>query len=173
MKKKRSDSIKSKQRMVDALIQLSKEKPMSEITISEITEKAQVARMTYYRNYNSKEDILKKQLADIITEFKEETNHFDGSKFGEYENIKKCFMYFEKYQEFFRTLINVGMADALLEGINEYLLYTYYNDESDDIEYYTLLAYSGSLFNMYVAWLSNNCSDKIEKMTDILYRIYR
>lgn len=37
--------------MVQALIQLLKTKSLSNITITELTERAGVSRMTYYRNY--------------------------------------------------------------------------------------------------------------------------
>ena len=43
--------------IVTALLQLLKEKPLSALSISEITSRAGVSRMTYYRNYKSKEDI--------------------------------------------------------------------------------------------------------------------
>ena len=39
--------------MVQALIQLLKTKSLSNITITELTERAGVSRMTYYRNYHS------------------------------------------------------------------------------------------------------------------------
>lgn len=44
--------------MADALLKLLNEKPMEEITISEITDTADVARVTFYRHFNSKEDLL-------------------------------------------------------------------------------------------------------------------
>ena len=48
-----------------ALIQLM-QKEFHNITITEITEKAGVSRMSYYRNYSSKEDILIKYLDRIL-----------------------------------------------------------------------------------------------------------
>lgn len=44
----------AKECLVTALIQLLKEKNLSEITISELASKAGVSRMTYYRNYTTK-----------------------------------------------------------------------------------------------------------------------
>ena len=41
-----------------ALIQLMEKKPFGEITISEIVGKAGVSRVSYYRNYYYKEEVL-------------------------------------------------------------------------------------------------------------------
>ena len=48
--------------MCTALILLMETKPYEKITITEITKKAGVSRMAYYRNYESKDDILLKRL---------------------------------------------------------------------------------------------------------------
>ena len=45
--------------ITNAILDLLKEKDIDEITISEITSKAQVGRVSFYRNYKNKEDILK------------------------------------------------------------------------------------------------------------------
>lgn len=52
-------SERSKQWIADALLILIKDKPYKKITIKDITEKAGVSRLTFYRNFESKEDILK------------------------------------------------------------------------------------------------------------------
>ena len=52
--------------MVQALIQLLKTKSLSNITITELTERAGVSRMTYYRNYHSLDDIFSSYLKDLV-----------------------------------------------------------------------------------------------------------
>ena len=44
--------------IMDALIQLMHTKDYNDITITDITKRAGVSRMSYYRNYKSKDDIL-------------------------------------------------------------------------------------------------------------------
>lgn len=44
--------------MMDSLLSLMKEKPFREIKITEIVERAQLARCTFYRYYASKEELL-------------------------------------------------------------------------------------------------------------------
>ena len=52
MKSKNRANQLAKEYMVIALMQLLEEKPLSSISVSELTRKAGVSRMTYYRNYN-------------------------------------------------------------------------------------------------------------------------
>ncbi len=49
-----------------ALTQLMQTKPYEEITISEITRRAGVSRMAYYRNYKEKDDIILKRFQKQI-----------------------------------------------------------------------------------------------------------
>ena len=49
-----------KQQITTTLLELLKEKELSDINIGEITKKAQVSRNSFYRNYADKEDIIKK-----------------------------------------------------------------------------------------------------------------
>ena len=44
--------------MGDALIELLKEKPISKISIEELTKKADVGRATFFRHFDSKEELL-------------------------------------------------------------------------------------------------------------------
>ena len=47
-----------KMQITTALLELLKEKPLSDITVSELTNKAEIGRVSFYRNYQNKEDIL-------------------------------------------------------------------------------------------------------------------
>ncbi len=48
--------------LTEALLQIMREKPLSQINVSELCERAGVSRVSYYRNYSSMRDILIKQL---------------------------------------------------------------------------------------------------------------
>lgn len=51
-------ALQSQKWLVEALLALMREKPYRDIKIKDITNKAQVDRSTFYRNFSSKEDIL-------------------------------------------------------------------------------------------------------------------
>ena len=55
--------------IIEALLLLMKKKEYKDISITEICERAGVTRMSFYRNFDSKEDILKKWLTRITDSF--------------------------------------------------------------------------------------------------------
>ena len=52
----------------DALIELVLEKDYDAITIKDITERADVAYVTFFRHYNDKDELLVKRMEDTISE---------------------------------------------------------------------------------------------------------
>ena len=64
---KKNQYVKSE--ITKALLELLKEKDLNEISIREITTRAQVGRVSFYRNYKRKEDILEQYLFFIIKEW--------------------------------------------------------------------------------------------------------
>lgn len=160
--------------MLDALIQLLKSKPISEISVTDITEKAGVSRMSYYRNYSSKEEILTRRLDEIFGEYMELVTKLDyrGSCFDT-AYLLQCFRYFSGQQEFFRCLLEIGMGDLILKHLTKYILDFFYRDKSDIVLYYRLQALSGSIFNTYVAWQERNCTETLEQMAEIVSEIYK
>ena len=60
-----------------ALISLMEKKPIEEISITELTKKAGVSRMSYYRSFDSKQHILEEHLQTIIRRFR-----IEGEKRG-------------------------------------------------------------------------------------------
>ena len=65
MKRKNGGNTLAKECIVTALIELMKIKPYASISITDITNRAGVSRMAYYRNYVSKDDILNKYMEEV------------------------------------------------------------------------------------------------------------
>ncbi|QIK70466.1 TetR/AcrR family transcriptional regulator [Erysipelothrix sp. HDW6C] len=59
----------AKQCITDALLILVETKPFNSISITELCDRAGVSRMTYYRHYETKEDILVTRLNHIFNDF--------------------------------------------------------------------------------------------------------
>ena len=59
-----------KNEMYEALLKLLEEKSFSAISVSDITTEANVSRMSFYRNYNSIEDILIEHLDAVVEQYK-------------------------------------------------------------------------------------------------------
>ena len=87
-----------------ALIQLMEKKDFNDISITELTKRAGVGRVSFYRNFENKEDVLRKYLNDIQYEFmiSREANRHDIN-FTEY--ITDIFTHLYNYKELEQLLL--------------------------------------------------------------------
>ena len=58
-----------KQQITNALLELLKEKSIADISITELTQKTQIDRVSFYRNFQTKEDILREESDRLIKEW--------------------------------------------------------------------------------------------------------
>ncbi|MDD3409186.1 MAG: TetR/AcrR family transcriptional regulator [Eubacteriales bacterium] len=103
------------QHITDAFLSLFADKPISEISISELVEKAGVGRASFYRNYDCKEDILKVYLDEIFLEVKEKWAKNSGAPLS--EQIRTLIAHFEKHRSFYTLLNDRGMVYLLKDVI--------------------------------------------------------
>ena len=66
-----------KKQITNALLKLLKEKELKDISISEITTTAQVSRISFYRNYEDKDSVIKEYMHLTINEWNK--NHPQNS----------------------------------------------------------------------------------------------
>lgn len=55
--------------ITEALLLMMKKKPYNDISVTVLCEKAGVTRMSFYRNFNTKEDVLKAWITTITDHF--------------------------------------------------------------------------------------------------------
>ena len=59
--------LRTKSWIFEAIMLLMDEKPYSKITVSDITEKAGIARQTFYYNYDDKDDVIFEYLMNTVS----------------------------------------------------------------------------------------------------------
>lgn len=99
----------------NAFLKLLSEKPMNDITISELVETAGVGRASFYRNYGQKEDILKAHIDNLFREWTEEWQRNDGSPLS--EQIRIMIAHFEKYRDFYKLLNDRNLTYLLKDAL--------------------------------------------------------
>ena len=92
----------SRNQLTNACLGLLKEKPIEEITISELCSKAGTGRVTFYRNYQDINDIVFQYLLSLNKEWTDELK-LDGSM-PLSDVIKIMLQHFEKHREFYAVL---------------------------------------------------------------------
>ncbi len=171
-KKKNASNVFTKKCMVTALMQLMEEKPFSNISITEITNRAGVSRMAYYRNYKSKEDIFRTYLKDILDVYYQESlaDHQNGHYY-DIVHLEHCFKSMECHKDFINSLFKGGLGNILLEGFGRYMAETWYKG-NDIREYYELESFAGALYNVFIAWAGRGKKESSRQMAGIMHSIY-
>lgn len=163
MDKRKAENLRVKQSITNALFTLMREKSLSDVQITELVGRAGVARASFYRNYDSKEDVLNTLIRDVLEQFRGEINTEQDS-FYCYENILLSFQYFLKYRDYILNLCRSGFLSALLEELNRFHESVEGTMASSSILRYQLYAYIGALLNTGLVWLSGDARTSPEDM---------
>ena len=93
-------SIRSRKEITDALLKLMQEHPYQDISVKQIILETNLARRTFYRNYESKDDVLDSVITDKITEYAGELTASPESP------LDVIFRFCEKNKDFLMLLHN-------------------------------------------------------------------
>lgn len=157
----------AKDYIIEAFLQLLKKQGFENITITDIVKKAGVTRMTFYRNFNSKEEIIKSHLDAITDEFiKNGRILYKPNHFKEY--ITNIFTHLEKNRELALILYQSNILYFLKDEFDRIFL----AKAKSRNEEYRYAFFSGGLYNLYYYWIKNNFTETPEKLADILNGFY-
>lgn len=152
----------------DALIILMGKKEYSEISVTEIVKKAGVSRTAYYRNYNSKDDVLDHFLNEVISviysamsEFDYETNEY-GFWLTMFENILP-------YADTLKLLFRGGFGEKIENSMLTLMLAEY--DELTEKDKYVECFWCGAVCSVIRQWVSDSMPQSPESMAEICCRI--
>ena len=103
------------ERLTGALLELLEEKPLADISVSELCDRAGVGRTSFYRNYQEKEDILRTRVYHL---FKDWTGRLgDGTPLDQL--IFALFTHFEEHRDFYALLHERGLVSLMKDVILE------------------------------------------------------
>ena len=174
---KRSDDIE-KGTILDssakAVARLLSKRAISEITVKELCAEAGISRMTYYRNFSSIEDILKKYLVKQTERFKKEV--MKEERFGSYirrENILIGFRYLKENSDLILCMLNQNLGDLLRNNMVQEELNLSYRSQCSEEDRYITVAYANTLFGIYTTWLKDGMKESPEKLTDLILDLFQ
>ena len=146
--------------LTSALIGLMKTKSFDKITVTELCEKACVGRVSFYRNYNSKQDILVKYLAACTNEWWQEFSQKPEKEF--YENFWPSLLDEFKKQKELLLLLNQNNLTYLLR---DHIFYCCgpSPDEDDNVAYIRALL-AGMISGLIEEWVHRGMNDLPESL---------
>ncbi|TBL77354.1 TetR/AcrR family transcriptional regulator [Paenibacillus thalictri] len=161
----------TKESITTSLFLLLKEKDYAGITITDITKKAGVSRMAFYRNYNEKDQVIEEHMNQIYEQF--------FTKIGSLpartpETISfELVGYFDKYSGLF--------AESLARGYNQILFHsfaralgdfykstvTWDNYEGTRAHYWNTFMAAG-LFYVFMNWIERGKAETVNEMAELI-----
>lgn len=147
-----------------ALILLMAEKKYNDITISEIVKRAGVSRTAYYRNYESKEDILNTLLQCLITNVITAMEQF--SYVTEKEMYwKTLFITIKAHAKHYCVLLKAGFGHIILEEITKQMIFGIKVENAK--ERYDMVFWSGAVYNVLTNWVQEGMTETEDEMVQI------
>lgn len=145
--------------IITALLQLMQKKAFDRISITELCRKAGVSRMSFYRYFESKEDVLKKWCAGITDWFVAESGiNYRNDSMELYFNT--LFTQVLKYREMSFILQKNGLLWIVKDDIDRVFFETY----RDVYDEYKMHFITGGIFNVYTLWIENGLRETPEEL---------
>jgi len=174
MTKKIGQSTYLKECLRDGYFSLLAQKPADSISVSEIVKLAGVSRMSFYRYYQSKEELVQQYLTDSFIDFME-TVKKDQVKDSEGAAII-FFSYFRSNKIRIKILIEQGLFYLFFDLFSNFLQDSNLAIDSnpdisdDNLKYYYEYASAGIL-NLAKIWVLGEMKETNQEMAQVLRAI--
>ncbi len=165
-------AVRSQAEITEALLALMHQYPYSEITVKQIILEARLARKTFYRNFKSKDDVLRSMIKRTVGEY------FDIVSTTQGDMLTTAFSFADRNRELLMLLGKNNMFHIILQCTNEYLpqlresrlsqltpsVSLFDGPDAD----YLMMFNIGAVWNVTALWVSRGMTDPPEKVTQML-----
>ena len=149
--------------LTSSMLELLKEKPISEISISELCGMAGVGRTSFYRNYEEKEDIIKAYIKRLFQDWVDK--YKETPDLPVREVVRIVFSHFEAYRDFYTLLNERGLVYLLKDII---LNLCGFNPEQELVAAYSSAYVAFFLYGWIEVWFRRGMKDTTEELIDYL-----
>lgn len=152
--------------LMTALWELLAEKSFEKISVSELVNRAGVGRVTFYRNFANKEEVLARSLHQKMQVWlaHQQIDLSDWSDAHLIKALKQFFEFWYEHQDNIRLLM-LNRLDYLLEGE----LNTYFQEKlgqlTDDFHLQFIV---GGFFRVLRTWVANDCAENPDDILKII-----
>ena len=169
MGKTNKQAERSKRWLIDALFQLMKKQPFQKISITEITDKAGVSRLTYYRNFTSKEEMILAYFDQEFDEFFKQYLIPNRKTMSLHEGIESVFTYWRKGSDKIELLMRDGLTHLISTPFQGYLqqcadkkiiVHKYDENQRAFME--------GGMFFLLLHWVKGGCLQSPDELATLV-----
>lgn len=150
-----------------ALILLLEEKSYDSISITDISDKAGVSRMTYYRNYNDKDDILVDYFLELGEYFIDE--HLIGAEGLTLHSVmEKAASFFKANLALIGAINKAGLSYRLMEELIDLLQKWIPEVKTNTFSKYSSSFYVGGIIATFRFWCSTGMNESPSEIADLI-----
>lgn len=160
-------AFRSKQMITEALLDLMASLPYDKISITMLVDHAQVARKTFYRNFDSKDEVLDLYIEALFEQYLARLSKL--TQFDEHQAVLIYFQFWQEHLDFLQALIHSKKTHLILLTYEKYLPLIdagFQQSETAESPYYaySIAFSSGGFWRLLCVWAEKGAVDSPEKM---------
>lgn len=165
-------SIRSKKMIISALADLLQEKPLDKITVTDVVNRAQINRGTFYAHFADVPDVIHHLIGSLFTTIRQAlTEEYHDLKQIPHALLNRIQEYLEEDMEFCHKVMNSGAAQMMQEELVRLVMDYMLQHESvygfGDHRLYELCIRfcAGGLVNLYMDWFAGKLDLTLDQLT--------
>lgn len=162
----------SRQMIENAFFELLREKEFSQITVSEIVKRADVARRTFYRLYEKKESVIAVYFQNLCEEYK--NGHTQIESYDLKQVARDYFEFWYIQRNKLLTFYRAGLQDLLYYGISSAsteVIPSRIQDEQlrkmPEVEYFATYSVGGFI-NLLIRWIEKGMEGTPQEYAEVV-----
>lgn len=150
-------------RLTDTLLELLKKFSLNQISISFLCDTAGIGRASFYRNFESKEDILRKCDKKLIEQWAKE---WENDKNSSIETlIPSLLIHYQKHKDFYFLMYRENLSDIVLKTILESCKL---HEKKTNIEAYATSFIGYGIFGIVNEWIKRGMQETPEELFSLI-----
>lgn len=165
-------AIRSKRMIIAALADLLQEKPLDKITVTDVVNRAQINRGTFYAHFSDIPDVINHLIMGIFSTIERAISE-EPKQLSDIPHVllKRIQSFLEEDMEFCQKVMNSGAADRMQEQLIQFVLDYMLQHEHvygfGDHRLYelTIRFCAGGLGNLYRDWFAGRLDLTLDQLT--------
>ena len=155
-----------KNQIADVFAELLRERKIHDISITDIALKAQVSRISFYRNFKDKEDILRYYIARETDKWLSATddNYITLTR----ESIKPYIVFLLTHMYEYRDITDCLLRDERMYLLEEEFDKRFFERLSDTASSWQIVYKIGGVYKLFVYWTKNGYRETPQEIADMV-----
>ncbi len=153
-----------KEHITNSLLEMIHHQPLAQISVRDLCKEAGVGRASFYRNYETKEDVLTAYMVKQWREY-EKTHKLKEFRIDDMIRVQHYFDYCYSLRSLNDILISQNQAGIILRA---YEIIITNLDQAEPTETFALSYMAYGLFGVFVKWAKDGYKQTPEEMVKIV-----